>query len=170
GQLQPLHAEVRRGRVSVYRVPRRPGHHQRHQRRRQSAHTICEVHRALRQVFACGMLTRKEPAMSHIILTEEQMRVIETATENVEVRDAKGNVLGTVLPKSNGTTYQRDSWETPEFFAEMKRRAQASTKKYSGTHVHAMLLALEAEWERTGGFDRAYMDKFLQDFHAKEKT
>ena len=108
--------------------------------------------------------------MSHIILTEEQMRVIESATENVQVRDPKGNVLATVPPLPNGKVYQRDAWESDEFFAEMKQRAKASTKKYSSAHVHAMLLALEAEWERTGGFDKAYMEKFLENFHATEKS
>ena len=47
GELQPLPAQVRRGRLRVHGLPRRPGDHQGDERRGQGADVVREVHRAL---------------------------------------------------------------------------------------------------------------------------
>ena|SRR5205085_11642164 len=94
--------------------------------------------------------------MPHITLTEEQVQIYESATEPVEVRTPDGEVLARIarhLPH-----------ETPEFFAELKRQAAEPGPRYSGEHIQAMLSALEAEWERTGGFDEKYLQEFIDRF------
>ena len=92
--------------------------------------------------------------MPQITLTEEQFKVYEGATETVEIRTPAGELLVRVarpLPH-----------ETPEYFAELKRRAAAPGPRYSGDDTQSMFRALEAEWERTGGFDEEYAVKFVE--------
>src|SRR5262249_22490106 len=86
--------------------------------------------------------------MPQIMLTEEQFRVYEGATEPVEIRTPDGELLVRVA--------RRLPHETPEFFAEMRRQAAEPGPRYSGEDIQAMFRALEAEWERTGGFDGDY--------------
>ena len=50
---------------------------------------------------------------------------------------------------------------TPEEIAELKREAASPGPWYSGQQVAARLRELEKEWERTGGFDEAYMHTFI---------
>jgi uncharacterized protein YmfQ (DUF2313 family) len=51
---------------------------------------------------------------------------------------------------------------TPEMIAELKRRAASPGPWFTGAQVQAGLQALQAEWDRTGGFDEAYMQQFLK--------
>ncbi|HXG09568.1 MAG TPA: hypothetical protein VNK04_07245 [Gemmataceae bacterium] len=89
--------------------------------------------------------------MPDLILTEEQTKVVTQALGPVTVRDASGNVLGRMEPKY-----------TPEMIAELKRRAASPGPWYTGEQVQARLRALQEEWDRTGGFDKAYMLEFLK--------
>ncbi len=95
--------------------------------------------------------------MQDIILTDEQVKIVTEALGPVVVRDAKGNVVGHIEPKL-----------TPEMIAELKRRARAPGPRYTGQQVQARLKALEAEWDRTGGFDEAYMHEFLKSLEAAD--
>jgi hypothetical protein len=89
--------------------------------------------------------------MPDLVLTDEQANVIRQAGVNtVKVLDAAGNFLGAIEPENN-----------QEFIAELKRRGQSPGPWYSGEQVAARLHALHTEWDRTGGFDKAYMDKYL---------
>ncbi len=88
--------------------------------------------------------------MPEIILTEEQARVVAQSVDGVTVRDPKGNVLGHIEPRL-----------TPELIAELKRRAASPGPFFTGAQVQARLQALQAEWDRTGGFDESYMHEFL---------
>src|SRR5689334_11630295 len=89
--------------------------------------------------------------MPELILTEEQAKTVAQALGPVLVRDLNGKVLGHVEPKL-----------TPEMIAELKRRAASPGPWYTSEQVHARLEALQAEWDRTGGFDLAYMREFLK--------
>src|SRR3954451_11762706 len=92
--------------------------------------------------------------MPQIILTEEQFRVYETATEPVEIRAPHGEIVVRLA--------HRLPHETPEFFAELKRRAETPGPVYTSEQVHRRMAALQAEWDRTGGFDRAYSREFMK--------
>jgi hypothetical protein len=88
--------------------------------------------------------------MSELILTEEQARIVEQAGGGrIGVRNAKGQLLGYL-----------EAGPTPEQAAELKQRA-AQGPWFTGQQVQARLQALQAEWDRTGGFDQAYMRAFL---------
>jgi uncharacterized protein YmfQ (DUF2313 family) len=88
--------------------------------------------------------------MPELVLTEEQAKIVAQALGPVTVRDAKGNVLGRIEPEL-----------TLEMIAELKRRARSPGPFYTGEQVQARLRALQEEWDRTGGFDEAYMREYL---------
>jgi uncharacterized protein YmfQ (DUF2313 family) len=89
--------------------------------------------------------------MPDLILTEEQAKAVTGTLGPVVVRDTNGKILGHLEPKF-----------TPEMIAELKRRAAAPGPFYTGEQVQARLRALQEEWDRTGGFDEAYMGEFLE--------
>jgi hypothetical protein len=88
--------------------------------------------------------------MAQIILTDEQIRVIQQASGTVMVRDPDGNAYTPLKLEL-----------TAEQIAEMKRRAASPGPWFSSEQVQRRLKSLEAEWERTGGFDEAYLREFL---------
>jgi hypothetical protein len=89
--------------------------------------------------------------MPHIVLTDEQARVIDDANDFIEIRRQDGRVLARIPP----------DW-TPAQIADAKRRAAAPGPRYTGDQIQSMFGALEAEWERTGGFDREYAREFIR--------
>lgn len=89
--------------------------------------------------------------MQQIILTDEQANVVALAHKPIAVYDGKGRLLGTIAP----------IW-TEDDIAEAKRRLASPGPWYTGEQVQARLRALKQEWERTGGFDKAYMQDFLK--------
>jgi uncharacterized protein YmfQ (DUF2313 family) len=89
--------------------------------------------------------------MVRITLTEEQTDRIRQEWERIQLCDPSGNVICTVDPE-----------RTPEFLAELKRRSASPGPWYTGAQVKARLNALQEEWDRTGGFDEAYMRAFLE--------
>ena len=89
--------------------------------------------------------------MQQIVLTAEQVEIVSQALAPVIVCDATGKVLGHIEPKL-----------TPEKIQELKRRAASPGPRYTGEQVQARLQALQQEWDRTGGFDEAYMHEFLK--------
>lgn len=88
--------------------------------------------------------------MPEIILTDEQAKQLAEAVAPLEVKDAAGRVVGRLDPVL-----------TPEFIAELKRRAAAPGPRYSGAQIQARLQALQAEQERVGRFDAQYARAFL---------
>lgn len=89
--------------------------------------------------------------MPDVILTDEQAKIVTGTFDTVTVRDPSGRVLGHIEPKL-----------TPEQIAELKRRAASPGPWYTGAQVQARLRALQEEWDRTGGFDEAYMREYLK--------
>jgi len=89
--------------------------------------------------------------MPEIILTEEQAKVLRGATGPIVAKDQAGNLVGRIQPSP-----------TPEFIAELKRRANAPGPRYSGKQIQSRLAALQQEWDRIGGFDEAAMREFLR--------
>jgi uncharacterized protein YmfQ (DUF2313 family) len=96
--------------------------------------------------------------MVQVILTEEQVRLMREALgKPVQLCDPTGKVLVQIEPEMN-----------QEFIAELKRRAASPGPWYTGEQVQARLRALQEEWDRTGGFDEAYMRDFLQRLDAAD--
>jgi uncharacterized protein YmfQ (DUF2313 family) len=95
--------------------------------------------------------------VEEVILTDEQAKIVAQALGPVKVRDARGSILGHIEPKL-----------TPEMIAELKRRAASPGPFYTGAQVQARLQALQEEWDRTGGFDEAYMRAFLERLNAAD--
>ena len=89
--------------------------------------------------------------MVQITLTDDQVqRVREAAQETVQLCDSTGKVVAEIPPEYS-----------QEFIAELKRRARSPGPWYTSEQVRAHLLALQEEWDKTGGFDREYMHTFL---------
>ena len=93
--------------------------------------------------------------MPEIVLTEEQAKQLAGGFVPVVVKDPAGNVLGQMEPALS-----------PEFVAELKRRSATPGPRYSGAHIEARLAALHLEWERTGGFDAAYLRRITRQIGA----
>jgi hypothetical protein len=96
--------------------------------------------------------------MNKIILTEEQLQVLHQSNSPVPVCHPQGKVLGTVDPDL-----------TPEFIAEMKRRAASPGPWYTGEQVRRHLEALQEAWDREGGFDKARMHELLEQIRAADE-
>jgi uncharacterized protein YmfQ (DUF2313 family) len=95
--------------------------------------------------------------MLQLVLTDEQAKIVKQAFGPVSVRDSTGKVLGLLEPQL-----------TPEMIAELKRRAASPGPWYTGEQVQSRLQALQEEWDRTGGFDEAYMHEFLKRLDATD--
>ena len=95
--------------------------------------------------------------MLQLVLTDEQAKIVTQAFGPVSVLDATGKVLGRLEPRL-----------TPEMIAELKRRAASPEPWYTGAQVQSRLQALQEEWDRTGGFDEAYMHEFLKRLDATD--
>jgi hypothetical protein len=74
----------------------------------------------------------EEAEMHHIVLNDEQARLVATALNPVQVRDGKGNVLGTIAPV----------W-TEADIADAKRRLASDEPRYSTAEVLDHLRSLE---------------------------
>jgi hypothetical protein len=72
--------------------------------------------------------------MFEIVLTDEQARVVSSALKPVQVRDRKGNVLGTITP----------AW-TEADVAEAKRILATNKTWYTTEQVLSHLRSLEKE-------------------------
>jgi hypothetical protein len=97
--------------------------------------------------------------MSQIVLTEEQMKIVRQSKDPVKDCDPTGLILGTVDPEI-----------TPEFIAEMKRRAAKPGPRYTSEQVRNHLQPLQEAWDREGPFDQKRMMELLEQIRAKENS
>jgi hypothetical protein len=91
-----------------------------------------------------------------IVLTEEQARILAGATAAVVVRNPSGAAVGVLDPKEAA------------IIAEAKRRLATPGPRYTGAAVLAMLDALQAERDRIGPFDVAYVEEFVRRLEASD--
>ena len=96
--------------------------------------------------------------MTKIVLTPDQEKQYHEAKEPVQICDTQGDVLCTLTPSL-----------TPEFIAELKRRAAAPGPRYSGDDIQAMFRFLEEAWEREGSFDERRMHELLDQLDKQRK-
>jgi hypothetical protein len=94
--------------------------------------------------------------MPEIVLTEEQARILAGSDTTVVVRDPKGATVGVLDPREAA------------IIVEAKRRAAKGGARYTGAAVLAMLDALQAERDRIGPFDVAYMEEFVRRLEASD--
>jgi len=87
--------------------------------------------------------------MPELVLTDEQIRSFPKAPIPMTVKDAQGRVVGHLEPVPS-----------PEWLAEMKRRAATQGPGFTPEHTKAMFDALEAERNRVGPFDGDYAVRF----------
>jgi hypothetical protein len=113
---------------------------------------------ARRESFRYVEKKRRMTLMKRIVLNDEQMKVLAEAQNQVEVRDSGGHFVG----------FLRLVEITPAEIEEAKRRLASPGPWYTGEQVQARLQALEQEWDRTGGFDEAYMHEFLKRLDAAD--
>jgi len=88
--------------------------------------------------------------MPDIVLTESQAHEFSHAREKVILRDPKGDMIGVIDPL--------------DAIALANHRKRAGHPKEPGIpaeRVEEYMDALQAEWDRLGGFDEVYMEAFL---------
>ena len=95
--------------------------------------------------------------MPEIVLTEEQVRVLTSATTAVLIRHPSGAAVGVIDPRE------------ADIIEEAKRRLREEPQGLPAEKVQLMLAALQAEWDRTGGFDQDHMHAFLTKFRAESQ-
>jgi hypothetical protein len=103
--------------------------------------------------------------MTRLILTEEQTKLIRSANGPVQICDPKGNEVGEA--RLTTSLDQLDPIDRQAVENHLKRRNNQNEQGYTSSHARAMLQALEKEWDRTGGFDKEYLDSFLARWRAE---
>ena len=96
--------------------------------------------------------------MPHIVLTEEQARVLRETTLAVELRDEQGRVLARVPPPSE-----------EEIIERVKQNREANLPRYSAAEVEARLRRLE-EISRERQLDEATVRDLLRRMRAGEQV
>ncbi|GEM_PF-6895089 len=102
------------------------------------------------------MMVTEVIIMAEIVLTQDQAEIYRQSDTPIRVRDAKGFVLGILDPPL-----------TPEFIAELKRRAREGPW-FSGAHVQRMLRFLDEAWQREGAFDQDRMRHLVAEFNSQD--
>jgi hypothetical protein len=97
--------------------------------------------------------------MAEIVLTEEQAAIYRQAKEPVRVRDSHGIILGALDPGL-----------TPEFIAELKRRAASPGPWFTGEQVRRHLHALKEAWDREGPFDEKRMREIVAEVRKADAS
>jgi hypothetical protein len=94
--------------------------------------------------------------MPHIVLTEEQARVLRQTTLAIELRDEQGRVLARVPPPTEEEIIERIKWNR-----------DANLPRYSARDVQARLRRLE-EISQQEDLDEAGVRELLRRMRAEE--
>ena len=89
--------------------------------------------------------------MPQIVLTENQALELSQAREKVLLCDPTGNVIGVI-----------DPFDAMALANHRKRTGNSEGAGISAETADRELDLLQAEWDRTGGFDDEYMEAFLE--------
>jgi hypothetical protein len=96
--------------------------------------------------------------MSHIVLTEEQARIVTQSAGPIEVRDREGKIVG-CLPSA----------QEQAIIAEAKRRLASDQPRYPAHVVESRLRKLAEAVERDG-LDEAGALALLERLRAEDRT
>jgi hypothetical protein len=88
--------------------------------------------------------------MPDIILTESQAHEFSHAREKVVLRNPNGDMIGVI-----------DPIDAIALANHRKRAGIPAEPGIPAEQVEEYMDALQAEWDRTGGFDEKYMEAFL---------
>ena len=91
--------------------------------------------------------------MPEIVLTEEQARILSEARDRVVLRTPQGEAIAEIDPQEAAIIRQ---WRARQ------AASAAPPPTTPGARVQEHLRALQAEWERTGGFDREHAVALLR--------
>jgi hypothetical protein len=97
--------------------------------------------------------------MPEIILTDDQAREFSQAREKVVLRNTQGEMIGVL-----------DPFDAIALAEHRKRAGQPAEPGIPAEKIDHYLDLLQAEWDRTGGFDDEYMEAFLARVEEAEKT
>jgi hypothetical protein len=103
-------------------------------------------------------MMRRRYIMPHIVLTEEQARVLADASGPVEVRDAEGRTLACFTPLTA---------EEMEVIARLQKRPRSTERGVPSAEVQAHLRKLE-EIDQREGLDAARAKDLLRRMRAGE--
>jgi hypothetical protein len=96
--------------------------------------------------------------MNEVILTDDQVKAITEARGLVELRDAAGTIV-----------VKFDPMDAQALASHRKRKASGVQQAMiPGDRVRAHLEALQAEWDRTGGFDEVHLRALLAKFRSED--
>jgi hypothetical protein len=95
--------------------------------------------------------------MVDLVLTEEQAKIVAQANGRVTIRDPQGKWLANIDPQEVAMV------------AEALSRRGKGENGIPGHKVQEHLRALQAEWDRLGGFDEQYMHAFLEKLRAEDE-
>jgi hypothetical protein len=112
-----------------------------------------------------GRIELKEEPITQLVLTEEQAQLVRSASGPVQICDPVGNVLAHARPVVGLEQLDPIDREAVENY--LRRRHEPKQKGYSSQHVQAMFQTLEREWQRTGGFDKAHLNAFLERWRSE---
>lgn len=98
--------------------------------------------------------------MPHIVLTEEQARVLADASGPVEVRDAEGRTLACFTPLTA---------EEMEVIARLQKRPRSAEPGVPSAQVQAHLRKLDEIDQREGRLDAARAKELLRRMRAGEE-
>jgi hypothetical protein len=96
--------------------------------------------------------------MKEIVLTDDQLRVLSENGGSTLMIDSRGHLYGVI----------RRELDVEQLARVAQRRQLPKEPGIPGDRVRAHLKALEAEWERLGGFSREYMHEFLERLRAED--
>jgi hypothetical protein len=94
--------------------------------------------------------------MPHIVLTEEQAKILQQTTLAVEIRDEQGRVLARIPPPTE-----------EEIIERIKRNRGADLPRSPGRNIHARLQKLE-EMSQHESLDEARVRELLRQMRAEE--
>ena len=97
--------------------------------------------------------------MPQIVLTPDQLQALGEGWDRAELLGPGGELVAIA-----------SRFAEAELLAEAQRRRANPMPTIPGERVAAHLQALQAEWDRSGGFDREYMHRFLQQLRAEDQS
>lgn len=97
--------------------------------------------------------------MTEIVLTEEQARIVDQARGQITLRTPAGETVGMI--DTEEATILRE-WKA------RKASPRTETKPVAHANVAAHLSALQAEWDRTGGFSPEYAVAFVRSLRTRD--
>jgi hypothetical protein len=96
--------------------------------------------------------------MPEITLTEEQAQLVRQAGESVAIRDPDGEIVIVIDPLDVAALRRHRG----------RRGNGPPTIPWANVCEH--MKALEAEWDRTGGFDEAYAREFVEKLRQQDQV